>query len=572
MLLSAACVPAQSGGSIAAKPTESAGSAAAKPTESAGSAAARPTESAGSTAAKPAESATRRVVFAVPQPMVESNEPRNIGQTYMWQLTPMYEYLIGLDAETGKFVPQLATEWKVEGDQAIRFKLRKGVQFHNGNGEFTAKDVVHSWKDLVRDDATAGYQVVLGKKAIEDVEIVNDYEVLVKIKQKDADLINMISQAQGGFEIMSKADWDKRGDPTLTDAPIAGTGPYQFVSRTQGVNVVYQRVPYTHWRINPEFQEFEFRWMPEASTRLAALYAGEIHVTTLPDDLLPQAEQRGFKIVRGKVPALRVFLNFKCCFLTWPEHRVSDGTYKYPDSPLMELRVRKALNKAIDRDALNKAFFGGKGELIYGFNHVSSAFPGFNPAWKERFPSEYGYDVSAARQLLADAGHGPSNPLKTSLWINPPSSVASAQDMLEAIAGYWRAVGVDVESVQMDSTRRQQLNTQCAFGNDLDLTTTSGAPIVAYGFYNSSFIGNCGGYQHPDTDASFRKIQQELDTEKHADYWRELGDQSFDLHSNIPLFWLPAEAVIAPSVVSDYPWPASISGTWTHVENLKAAR
>ncbi|HEX3245203.1 MAG TPA: hypothetical protein VHX16_07330 [Chloroflexota bacterium] len=92
MLLSAACVPAQSGGSIAAKPTESAGSAAAKPTESAGSAAARPTESAGSTAAKPAESATRRVVFAVPQPMVESNEPRNIGQTYMWQLTPMYEY------------------------------------------------------------------------------------------------------------------------------------------------------------------------------------------------------------------------------------------------------------------------------------------------------------------------------------------------------------------------------------------------------------------------------------------------------------------------------------------------
>ena len=113
----------------------------------------------------------------------------------------------------------------------------------------------------------------------------------------------------------------------------------------------------------------------------------------------------------------------------------------------MDLRVRKALNKAIDRDALNKAFFGGKGELIYGFNHVSSAFPGFNPAWKERFPSEYGYDVNVAKQLLADAGHGPSNPLKTSLWINPPSSVASAQDMLEAISGFWRAAGVDVESV-----------------------------------------------------------------------------------------------------------------------------
>ncbi len=299
---------------------------------------------------------------------------------------------------------------------------------------------------------------------------------------------------------------------------------------------------------------------------------GEVHVTTLPEDLLPQAEQRGFKIVRGKVPALRTFLNFKCCFLTWPDHRVSDGTYKYPNSPLMDLRVRKALNRAIDRDAVNKAFFGAKGELIYGFNHVSEVFPGFNPAWKERFPSEYGYDVNAARQLLADAGYGPSNPLKTSLYVNPPSSVSSAQDMLEAIGAYWRAIGVDVDFVQTDSTRWQQLSTTCAHENAIDLTTTSGAPIVAYGFYNSSFIGNCGGYQHADTDASFRKIQQELDTEKHAPYWQELGDRSFELHSNIPLFWLPAEAVLAPSVVADYPWPASISGTWTHVENLKATR
>src|SRR6266508_2802085 len=158
MLLAVACAPTQPASSPASKSAEPA-------------------------ASKSAEPATRRVVFAVPPPIVESNEPRNIGQTYMWQLTPMYEYLIGLDAETGKLVPQLATEWKVEGDQAIRFKLRQGVQFHNGNGEFTAKDVVHSWKDLVREDATAGYQVVLGKKAIEDVEIVNDYEVLVKIKQ-----------------------------------------------------------------------------------------------------------------------------------------------------------------------------------------------------------------------------------------------------------------------------------------------------------------------------------------------------------------------------------------------------
>src|SRR5437867_1526113 len=88
-----------------------------------------------------------RVVLAVPAPVeAESNQPRNIGQTSMWQIAPMYEYLIAMDNETGKYVPGLATEWKVEENgTALRFKLRQGVQFHNGFGEFTAKDVEHSW-------------------------------------------------------------------------------------------------------------------------------------------------------------------------------------------------------------------------------------------------------------------------------------------------------------------------------------------------------------------------------------------------------------------------------------------
>ncbi len=516
-----------------------------------------------------AQPKVNRVVMAVPPPAnLESNNPRNIGQTEMWQLVPMYEELIGIENETGKLVPQLATEWRIEGGgSALRFKLRKGVQFHGSHGEFTAKDVIHSWQDLIRDDATAGYQVVLIRRVVDRIETVNDHEVVMHLKTKDSDTLNTLSGAQGGFEIMSKAHFDAAGDPNLNTPPVAGTAPYQFKFRAQGSHVLYERVPYQHWRMKPDFPEFEFRWIKEASTRMAALLAREVHVTSLPNDLLPRAEQSGFKIVQGKVPALRTFLSIWCCYLD-PQ----TGRYLYPESPLMDVRVRKALNKAINRQEQNRAFFSNKGQLIYGFNHVPSNDPAFNADWQRRFDLEYGYDPNAARSLLGQAGYGPGRPLKTNIFPTPLPQYSGAEDVVEAIASFWRQVGVDVSLVNMDGTQRQALSRGCKMDNHFSIIGTSGAPIVAYGYYNSSFVGNCGGYQHPETDALFDKIRQELDVEKHWPLWREIGDKSFDLHSNVPLFWLPAEAVLDPGIVADYPWPGSISGTWTHVEHIKAAR
>ena len=516
--------------------------------------------------AAPAAPKVNRVVMAVPAPSTESNQPRNIGQTTMWQIAPMYEYLIHLDANNGKLVPGLATEWNVAPDAgSIRFKLRQGVEFQGGNGQFTAKDVVHSWKDLTQQDATAGYQVVLARRTIKDVETVSDSEVVLRLQAKDSDLINMISQAQGGFEIMSKAHFDKAGDPSLTTPPIAGTGPYQYKARSQGQNFVFERVPYKHWRVTPDFPEFEFRWVKEASTRLASLIAGEVHVTSLPSDLLPQATKAGHKIVVGKVPALRTFVSIWCCYL-------KDSKYVFPDSPLADVRVRKALNKALDRDALNKAFFQGKGTLTYGFNHIPETHAGFNPQWKERFKDEYGYDPAKAQQLLAEAGYSAPKPMKTTMFVHPLATFSGAEDIVEAMAGAWRKIGVDVQLSNMDTTQMGTLSRDCKLDNHMDIIGTSGAPIVAYGYYNATVVGNCGGYQHPDTDASFEKIRQELDPEKHGPLWRTVGDLAYPLHASIPLFWLPAEAVVNTTVVADYPWPGSISGTWTHVETLKAVK
>lgn len=97
----------------------------------------------GADSSDPARPKVDRVVMLVEPPAREGNEGRHQSAPDNWQLKPIYEYLAGMDSQVGKIVPELATEWSIEPTGlAIRFKLRKGVQFHQGKGEFTAKDLV----------------------------------------------------------------------------------------------------------------------------------------------------------------------------------------------------------------------------------------------------------------------------------------------------------------------------------------------------------------------------------------------------------------------------------------------
>ena len=84
----------------------------------------------------------QRLIIALEPPERETNEMRHLGPTTSWPMRPMYEYLLGHEATSGKLIPQLATDWKLEPDGAtFRLKLRSGVPFQGGNGTFSAADV-----------------------------------------------------------------------------------------------------------------------------------------------------------------------------------------------------------------------------------------------------------------------------------------------------------------------------------------------------------------------------------------------------------------------------------------------
>jgi peptide/nickel transport system substrate-binding protein len=512
-----------------------------------------------------------RLVMAVTPPDRETNDIRNHGMPDGWELRPMYEYLIGVDPQTGKLIPQLATEWTVdEAEPSVRFKLRKGVQFHDGAGEFTARDVVFSRDQLILPDslhAQRGYYAEITK----NIEIVNDYEVIFHLTRPDANFLRAHSENEGGFEIRSQAWFEKNGAPTMQTHPIAGTGPYQYKERAQGQYVRYERVPWQHWRNTPDFPEFEFRYIKESSTRMAGLLANEIQVTALPEDLLPQAESRGMKVVTSTQPGVRNLLHVyggSVVDLKNPSGGVNE-------SPLADVRVRKALDKAIDRDQLNKAFLGGKGESYAPVN-FHPKLQGWDPSWQTRFPDEYGYDPAAARALLAQAGYTASNPLKTTFLLSAAGGLQGYEaDMGEAIGAFWRSAGVDVA---LDTTEGTSVDAQSrarAYNDHYRMRNTSSS------LYLSIWVFLTWNYQgstqimtpyDPDIDALFGQLRGTLDPNQQEGYYKQIGELLFTRHTNSPLFWTSAQAAINPNIVANYEWPGSISGTWTHVDYIRAAK
>lgn len=518
-----------------------------------------------------------RVVFGTNMPQENTSPPLGGGGISGFiALRPMYEYLVDITPDKGQFVPMLATEWSIEGNDKIRYKLREGVPFHKDNGEFTAKDVVHTWEQVTREAADHGNSRLF-RAATDHIEIVNDYEVLWHLTSPEAELFWIISQmSAGGMEIQSADHFaelsggDPEFIPEFNGEAVAGTGAYQFQSRSQAENIRFERVPYDHWQTRADFPEFEWRIINENSTRLAALLAKEIHITNLPADLQEQAEGQGMKSIAGRVKGLRTFMSFNCCY-TVDASREFDAKYTHPDSPLLDDRVRKAINKAIDKDALNEAFFKDKAFPMY-HTHLNENTLGWNDAWQTDYEDEYGFDPAAARSLLREAGYDSSNPLEFTTYSREHPVFAGGADLVDIAVGYWSDVGIKVNLEIYDPTRVGGMQRGGELTNHIVLEGSSSYPFVAQRIYNWTYSSRSSRYTSPLINVLGTKVRGLLDPEEQAKAWRDWGNEIYYRHGNVNLFWLPAEAIVNPDVVEDWVFPSNVTGTWTHIYNIKGVR
>ena len=499
----------------------------------------------------------------------ETNDPHQVTAVHQSQFLPMYDDLVRYD-EFAEYAPMLATGWEVSPDlKDWTFNLRQGVQFHKDFGEFTAKDLVHTIDRHAREGSISAHAAfyrdeVLGKGS---VEVVDDYQIIYHLAVPKLDM-EVFNANRWYNHILSKDHFDAEGQAGVESNPI-GTGPYQFVERTLGSNVLYESVPYEHYRKTPDFQELQLFFVKEHATRLAMLLSGEAHIAALPSDLEKTALENGMEVISARTPTVPLYAMMGGNFYdepsgtrlgNSPDLPYSDVFHPIEDVPWVNKKVREALNRAIDRDEIQRTLLAGKGEpMPVPFFHQS--LRGWNPEWMERYEEKYGYDPERAKELLAEVEADIGQPLDWSkviylLTIRP--ELPQLADIGEAIVNYWRDVGVNItlEEREFAWFREHILKGEVGGVAWTDATIKFEDPdqlrIVYYSGRTLQGVC-CHFFEHEGIDEAYEKLVPETDFAKRDEYLREGGNVAFEEYALLPLFWLSADFVINPEVVADYP-------------------
>ena len=514
-----------------------------------------------------------RVVLGLIPPSALTNAPRYMGSTSAFQLKPMYEYLMDTHPETRQLIPGLAKSWEVEPNGAgLRFFLEEGISFHDvdGNeaGVMTADDVAWTREDLIHETSTSSIRSLMRRA---EFETVSDHEVVFRWEQPDADALDFIANQVGGMEISSRADLNTFPDDDKDNRisrPINGTGPYTFVSREQDQNIVYKKLPQPHWRLDADFEEIEVRWITENSTRLAGLLNNELHITNIPFEQEPSAIQRGYKVITGRVNTMRTFFQMQGVYLNEPDN--PSAGYKF-DTPLLSKDVRAALNRAIDRDALNEAFFFNLGQKMHAI-HVAETHGAFNQRWKDEFDEKYGYDPAAARNHLRAAGYDSNNPLETNMFVLEMQQYSGGPDVIESVAQMWTDVGVKVNLLTVDRAQRLNRGRALDYDNHITLGVLIAPPILALRLGHHTSPPRGGGAEDFIVEEVFQKARTSLDLNVQNDFIKAATNRIYDEYLAMPLFWVPVHVMVNPDVVDDWVFPGTVSGTFTHFWNIRGTR
>lgn len=489
------------------------------------------------------------------------------------QVRPFGEPLVHTDRFDGSLQPGLATEWeisKADGTQWV-FRLREGIPFHGDWGEFTAQDVPHSAALITREEAIATdtglFRGLFGQEQaelLENIRVVDDYTVEFNLLRPEAAMDFVVSAQQGNYFMYSKAQWDAEGLDGYINKP-AGNGPWQFESRQLGVggNILYSRVA-DHYRQSPFWAELEQINTPEPATRLANLLTGQVQIAEVNRDLHPEAKDDGMIIVESELPSIQVAFVMGGIYSPL-------SPYHDPSDPHLDVRVREAINRAINREEINETLFSGFGSPhpVWGYH---PSLPGWNPRWSEEFDAKYGFDPDRARELIKESGHE-DYPLK--LIITQLSGVPEMIPMAEAAFTYLSDIGISVEAEEMEWARFRAdfYRPGNTHGTIAPIRGTMRPAEVTLRFYN---VSGPEGFQRIVPDPKLDELYQEAITavnpEVKANALRQAGDIKFDLYAEVPIVWLPSQIAINPAEVGEFIWPGNINTAITHTEYITTAQ
>jgi ABC-type transport system substrate-binding protein len=307
----------------------------------------------------------------------------------------------------GKPIPWVATEWKNTNPTTWRITIRRGLKFHNGE-PLNAESVVFSINtyNQSKGEGNRYFKFVTSAKALDDqtVEIVTDGPV-------PAAPVHL-----GFLFVLPRGAYTQLGPERFGTQPV-GSGPMKFNGWQQGVQISLIRND-GYWRGDLPFGEAVYRPAPEASTRVALLETGQADViANVPPELIDRIARRTELAVLRTPSTRKIFLEFNM-----------------KQKPFDDVRVRRAVNYAIDKDALIQSVLGGNAVREYG--PVPDGWLGSNPI---SALTAYDYNPQRARQLLAEAGY--AGGVTIDFW-HPIGRYLKDKEVAEAIVAMLQDVGI----------------------------------------------------------------------------------------------------------------------------------
>lgn len=323
----------------------------------------------------------------------------------------VYDTLVSLD--TGAPEPWAAESWEAISPTQWRFNIREGIEFTNGE-PFDAEAVRYTFQRAL-DSEENPWRVRI--EALESMDIIDDHTI-------DFNLSTPVGNwpSRVGIVWIVPPEYTEEND--IASAPV-GSGPFTVESFSSGEQITFAANK-DWWHATPKLDTVEMTAIPENSTRVSALLAGDIDVAykILPDQV-PQVEEAGYELT--SVPS---------AFLSNIFFQSSKQ-----DEPTGDALVRQAIDFAIDKQGLKEAIGGGYAGDVHG-NPVGPDSVGFNPDIEPR-----AYDPDRARELLAEAGYPDGFELGFDY---PIGRYFADREVAEAVIGYLDAVGIDVVANGME--------------------------------------------------------------------------------------------------------------------------